>query len=129
MEKCLSGSLEDYLEAVYVIEQSGMKAGVTDIARLLSFSKASVNRAINILKAENLAVQERYGKITLTEKGRKAAKLVYKRHNMLKSFFTDVLKVSAETAEKDACKAEHILSPETLGCIEKFLSEKDMEEK
>ena len=66
MEKCLTGSLEDYLEVVYIIEQSGKEARLTDIANFLSFSKASVSRAINTLKAENMVLQEKYGKIVLT---------------------------------------------------------------
>ena len=121
MEKCLTGSLEDYLEVVYIIEQSGKEARLTDIANFLSFSKASVSRAISTLKAENIVLQEKYGKIVLTEKGRKIAANVYDRHKILTKFFTDILKVSPEIAETDACRAEHILSKETLLSIEKFL--------
>ena len=129
MVRCLSGSLEDYLEAIYIAQESEESVGVTDIAKLLSFSKASVNRAINILKSESLVIQEKYGKISLTPKGKKAAKVVYKRHKILKKFFVDVLKIESSVAEADACKAEHILSLETLAGIEKFLNENLSEEK
>ena len=68
-----------------------------------------------------MVLQEKYGKIVLTEKGRKIAANVYDRHKILTKFFTDILKVSPEIAETDACRAEHILSKETLLSIEKFL--------
>ncbi len=124
MEKSLSGSMEDYLEVIYIIEQSGSEAGITDVAKFLSFSKASVNRAINALKAENMAMQEKYGKVILTPKGRKIAKRVYEKHKILSEFFIKVLNVSPKVAEIDACKAEHVLSSETLESIKNFLCKK-----
>ena len=124
MEKSLSGSMEDYLEVIYIIEQSGSEAGITDVAKFLSFSKASVNRAINTLKAESKVVQEKYGKVKLTPKGREFAKKVYEKHKILSEFFIKVLNVSPKIAEIDACKAEHILSSETLESIKTFLCKK-----
>ena len=124
MEKSLSGSMEDYLEVIYIIEQSGSEAGITDVAKFLSFSIASVNRAINTLKAESMVVQEKYGKVKLTPKGREFAKKVYEKHKILSEFFIKVLNVSPKIAEIDACKAEHILSSETLESIKTFLCKK-----
>lgn len=119
----LTHSLEDYLEIIYIIEKREGAVRITDIATAMSFSKASVSQAINLLKSKELVNQEKYGKITLTPKGMREARNVYKRHKILNEFFIKVLKVDPQTASVDACKAEHILSLETLRNIEHFLSE------
>ena len=121
----LTASLEDYLEIIYILKQDGDCVGITDIARALSISKPSVNKAINTLKLEGFVFQEKYGKINLTEKGESTAKSIYKKHKILIEFLNEVLGVEPKTAEIDACKIEHILSKETLSGIEKFLSNKN----
>ncbi len=125
MNKILTRSMEDYLEIIYIMEQNNKVVGITDIANALSFSKASVNRAINVLKSEDMVLQEKYKKISLTEKGRKIALEVYEKHKILSEFFIKILKVSSKTAEIDACKAEHVLSIETLESIKNFLESRN----
>ncbi len=122
--KYLTASLEDYLEIIYILKQNIGSVGVTDIAKAFSISKPSVNKAIKILKSEEYVVQEKYGKISLTERGEKVAEEVYGKHKILSEFLTSVLGVCEQTAEIDACKIEHILSKETVLSIEKFLNKK-----
>lgn len=117
----LSSSLEDYLEIIYILMQNSDSVGITDIAKALSISKPSVNKAVNLLKEKGYICQEKYGKIIFTDKGINTAKSVYKKHNMLTVFLKDVLGVSKKTAEIDACKVEHVLSNETILRMEYFL--------
>ncbi len=119
---CLTASLEDYLEIVYILQQDGSDVGITDISRELKISKPSVTKAIGILRSEKLVIQEKYGKITLTEKGISTAKEIYKKHKILSKFLNKVLGVNERTAEIDACKLEHILSAETLLGMKKYLN-------
>lgn len=119
---CLTASLEDYLEIVYILQQDGSDVGITDISRELKISKPSVTKAIGILRSEELVIQEKYGKITLTEKGISTAKEIYKKHKILSKFLNKVLGVNERTAEIDACKLEHILSAETLLGMKKYLN-------
>ena len=56
------------------------------------------------------------GLIQLTERGRAIADKIYERHILLTQYLID-LGVSAEIAEQDACKIEHILSQETFDHI------------
>lgn len=120
----LSSSLEDYLEIIYILMQNSDSVGITDIAKALSISKPSVNKAVNLLKEKGYICQEKYGKIIFTDKGINTAKSVYKKHNMLTVFLKDVLGVSKKTAEIDACKVEHVLSNETILRMEYFLKNK-----
>lgn len=110
----LTSSLEDYLETIYVLQEGGNDVRITDIAREMGLSKPSVNRAVNTLKTQLLVEQKRYGKISLTPSGKETGNEIYIRHNILKRFFSEILGVSSENAETDACKSEHVLSKETI---------------
>jgi DtxR family Mn-dependent transcriptional regulator len=109
----MTQSLEDYLEMVSFLADEG-EVRVTDIASRLGVSKPSVLTALRSLEEQGLLEHERYRTVTLTKKGCSAAAEIRERHNFLTIFLRDILGVSAETAEKDACQMEHFLSEETL---------------
>ena len=114
MEK-VSMSHEDYLEAIVMLggttEQSIRSV---DIANQMNVSKASVNKAIGLLKEKGLAVQPYYGDVTLTEEGYEYAKAVFKRHRYLTAFLSKEIGIPAETAEEEACLMEHAISDESF---------------
>lgn len=110
----LTGSLEDYLEAAYLIGKNKGEVRITDIALFMNLSKPSVNKAVASLKKNGLLEHEKYGAIKLTKSGLKLAKEIYFRHETLTKFFIETLDISPVTAEEDACKIEHIISQHTL---------------
>jgi Mn-dependent DtxR family transcriptional regulator len=118
----LTKSAEDYLEAIYMIEMQGETVRSVRIAAMLNVSKPAVNKAMNHLKDHGLIDKKDYSSIKLTEKGREAAKKVYRKHTALKEFLMS-LGVSEETAEEDGCKIEHIISKETFDHILAFLKQ------
>jgi DtxR family transcriptional regulator, Mn-dependent transcriptional regulator len=120
----MTQSLEDYLEAIYLVTLDRKVARVKDISDRLSVKKPSVINAIRELKSLDYLSQERYGYIEMTGKGLKQAGLIFKKHSMLKEFLMEVIGVSEKTAENDACGMEHILSGETLLKIERFTRKK-----
>ncbi len=109
----LTSSLEDYLEAIYLLEKKG-SVRVSDIADFLGVSKPSVNRAIGNLLKHELVDHELYGDVSLTQKGRALASKVLRRHKIIKKFLTDTLGVEEDVAELDACRMEHVISVRTL---------------
>ena len=115
----MTQSLEDYLEAIYLLIMEGKTAQVVDVARMLSVRMPSVVRALRELKRLELVVQEPYSSISLTEKGRRVAHQVFDRHRLLRSFLIK-LGVSRRIADRDACLMEHILSAETLERIRTY---------
>jgi len=112
--KELSPSLEDYLEAVYVLSKSEGSARACRVSALLNVSKPSVNSAIKTLSARGLARQEPYGSIQLSPAGLKAGAEISGRHSLLKDFFVSILDMDGAAAERDACRAEHALSRAAL---------------
>ncbi len=121
----MTQSLEDYLEAIYLLCLDKKVARIKDISEKMSVSKPSVIQAIKELKNADFLVQEPYGYIELTLKGTEKAKEILKKHNILKEFLVRIIGVSLENAEKDACKIEHIISDETFSKIVRFMRKKD----
>lgn len=110
----ITGSLEDYLEAIYLLQQKNETVRITDLAAELSISKPSANRAVDTLRKDGLVLHEKYGTITLTTHGEEIAKDVYFRHQSLLRFLVENLGVEPKLAEEDACRMEHVISEETL---------------
>lgn len=117
----LTGSLEDYLEAVYLIEKKKGEVRITDIALFMNLSKPSVNKAVSTLKENGLLEHEKYGAIKLTESGTNLAKEIYFRHETLTKFFIETLGIEPEIAEDEACKIEHIISRQTLSKLVDYM--------
>ncbi|MDR2759036.1 MAG: metal-dependent transcriptional regulator [Spirochaetaceae bacterium] len=109
----MTQSLEDYLEMVSFLADEG-EVRVTDIAARLKVSKPSVLTALKTLEEQGLLEHERYSNVALTPKGVAHAADIRERHYFLTSFLRDTVGVSPVTAEKDACKMEHVLSEETV---------------
>lgn len=117
----LGQSSEDYLETVLELEQLHGVVRSIDIAKKLGVSRPSVNKAINNLKEAGMVTQQSYGDIRLTVIGRETAQEIIYRHTLIKKFLITVLHLDPDIAETDACKIEHILSPQTIESLEKFI--------
>jgi DtxR family Mn-dependent transcriptional regulator len=109
----MTESLEDYLEMVSFLSDEG-EVRVTDIATRLGVSKPSVHTALKNLEEQELIQHKRYQSVTLTKKGAQRAAEIRKKHQFLTDFLVSIVGVDAVIAERDACKMEHVLSPETL---------------
>ena len=119
----ITSSQEDYLERIYDLSLIDEQVRSIDVARALNVSRASVNKSLGGLKDEGYIEQEPYGTITLTKKGRAIAKEVRTRHNALRAFLTEVLKVDYEIADIDACEMEHAISKHTADRLYAYLKD------
>jgi len=119
----ITPSLEDYIEVIYSLGEARDPVRLTDISSALEVTKASVSRAVKTLKEEGLIEHERYGTLMLTPLGLSKAKEVAHRHRLFKQFLTRSLGLSEEVAELDACRIEHVVSPQTVAALEKWLGE------
>lgn len=114
LDKELSTASENYLEVIFDLAKSGASVRSVDVATRMNVSKASVNKAIGILKDAGMVDQQYYGMITLTPLGKTCAQAVDTRHKVIKRFLIEVLGVDNETADQDACKMEHVVSEQTI---------------
>jgi DtxR family transcriptional regulator, Mn-dependent transcriptional regulator len=117
----MTQSLEDYLESIYLISLDKKVVRVKEISEKMAVKSPSVINAVRELKESGYLSQERYGYVELTEEGARQAKMILKKHTMLKKFLTGIIGVSEKSAEEDACRMEHFLTEETLNKIEKYM--------
>ena len=107
-------SKEDYLERILRLQESGKtRVHAIDIAESMSFSKASVSIALKKLEESKLVSVDEKRVISLTDEGRKIAKKIYERHQIIGGIFI-ALGVPKEVAYEDACKVEHDISDQTF---------------
>ena len=109
-------SAEDYLETILMLTQRMGRVRSIDVVNELGFTKASVSIAMKKLRENGYIAVDGEGNLTLLAPGREIAERIYSRHRLLTHFFVQ-LGVDEEVAAEDACKAEHILSEQTLEVI------------
>ena len=120
----LHESGEDYLETIYLLSKKKDFIRSIDIATELNYSKASISRAMKLLREEGMITMAEDGQIKLTKAGFQKATDVYSRHTLITDFFENELGVNAVTAEKDACRIEHVISEETYLRLRKYMTDK-----
>ena len=109
-------SAENYLETILILSQKNGNVRSIDIANELAFSKPSVSVAMKNLRTQGHIVVDNDGYIRLTESGRKIAETIYERHTLISNWLVH-LGVPAEIATEDACRMEHVISPESFAAI------------
>ncbi len=119
--KEMSESLEDYLEAIHLLQKEKGRARVGEIARHLGVKGPSVTGAIAQLSRRGLVRHERYGGVELTPRGASLAGEILARHRTLARFLKEILEVSPDVAEREACRIEHAVSRDTWSRFETFL--------
>ena len=109
-------SIEDYLEAILVIQQRNGHCRSIDVANRLGYTKASVSVAVANLTRMEYVYRKPDGSLALTEKGLSYATSVLDKHILLCEVLT-LIGVPEEIADADACKIEHDISQETFDRI------------
>lgn len=111
---------EDYLEAIDAVIQKKGYAKVKDISNILGVGPSSVTEMFQKLNNSGYINYEKYGGVTLTHKGKKIALETKRKHMMLHDFLL-ILGLNDKVADEDACKIEHVLNPESLDRLTKFV--------
>lgn len=117
----LTQSIEDYLETIYLIKNRKGQVRLKDIVEKLRIAPPSVTEAVGNMIKKGFVKHEKYGSIELTDKGIAEAERVYQKHRILFEFFSNILSVSEENAEIDACEVEHYISKETYEKLVSFI--------
>jgi DtxR family Mn-dependent transcriptional regulator len=117
----ISNQAEEYLEAIYRLEKKRGYAKTMELARKLKVVPGSVTNTIESLERRDLVSHKPYKGVKLTEKGRRIASNVLRKHRLAERFLTDILHLDWSKVHDAACKLEHALSPEILNPLEKAL--------
>ncbi len=127
----LTRASEDYLEAIFRLSRAGdgqdPSVRSVDVAELLGVSKASVNKALTLLRDRGMVEQSPYGRVTLTDEGTSYASLVWRAHRVLRAFLEGALGVEPQSADEQACLMEHVLSEDTMRRLVDYLERQGIE--
>ncbi|MFX1409797.1 MAG: metal-dependent transcriptional regulator [Promethearchaeota archaeon] len=119
----INESYEDYLKAIYIISKKNRGGWVSnsEISNLLQVKPSSVTDMLHKLREKDLINWKPRNSIRLTVIGKEIAKNIFKRYNLLKEFFTNVLKLKENSKLEDlCCKIEHHVTSEVTTALENF---------
>jgi Mn-dependent DtxR family transcriptional regulator len=108
--------MDDYLEQIlHLIEEKGYARPV-DISTRLGISQASVTNMLQRLDSEGLVKHEKYRGTVLTDEGRRIARAIIDRHELLTEFLR-LFAIDEETIYRDVEGMEHHVSRDTLKAL------------
>ncbi|MBI5592344.1 MAG: metal-dependent transcriptional regulator [Deltaproteobacteria bacterium] len=121
VEKPLTSTMEDYLEAIFDLDTEKKVVRVKDIAKRLDVKMPTVTSMLRSLNDKGLINYEKYEYVALTDTGADVGREMRRRHQALFRFLTTILKIDVKTADAEACKMEHKLSINTLESLTDFM--------
>jgi Mn-dependent DtxR family transcriptional regulator len=121
-ENQLTHSAAHYLMTIHELLAELGYARVTDIAKRLNITRGSCSISLKPLKRRGLVVEDENKFLRLSDEGLRLAAQVERNDALLETFFREVLLVSSDQAEIDACKIEHLLSLETSMRLANFMA-------
>src|SRR5437868_2296149 len=126
MAEKITASKEDYLKAIWTLSEREMTDGrkeatTTDLAVRLNVSSPAVSRMLKQMESQSLVTHVPYYGVLLTEKGRKIALKIVRRHRLLELFLTEILHYPPHTVHDEAEKLEHHISDEFTERIDLLL--------
>jgi len=118
----LTRTEENYLKAIYHLENLDLKAASTNaIAEKMQTKASSVTDMIKKLADKNLANYIRYKGVTLTKKGKNTAINIVRKHRLWEVFLVDKLNFSWDEVHEVAEQLEHIKSKKLIKQLDVFL--------
>jgi DtxR family Mn-dependent transcriptional regulator len=113
--------VEEYLESIYRLQKKGGVARTSDLVEVLQVVPGTVTNTVERLEKEGMLKHEPYRGVRLTDKGRKIALDVIRRHRLSERLLTDFAHVDWDKAHDAACRLEHGLTNDVVKKLEKAL--------
>ncbi len=110
----VSSTIEEYLEAIYRLEEKKGSAKTGDLARVLNVTLGTITNTVESMERQKLITHKPYKGVLLTKKGRKIALDVVRRHRLSERLLTDILKLEWSKTHDAACKLEHAISDKDI---------------
>lgn len=120
-KKSVSATKEDYVRAIYLLQESGEDPGILQIAKRLNLSKSTVSERMKDLAKAGLTVSKPYSTISLTASGHALGKKMTYKHRLIEVFLHQTLKLPKEKIHEEAERLEHAFSDEAIKHLDSFL--------
>ncbi len=118
-----SRAVEDYLKAVYKLQQAGEPVSTTALAEALDRSAASVTNMVKSLAAQGLLRHTPYRGVLLTPSGEAGALRIIRRHRVIELYLIERLGFSWEDVHAEAERLEHAASEALIDRMAQALGE------
>jgi len=105
-------AVQDYVKAIYKLEERGVAPTTGALAELLDVAPASVTGMLRRLAALKLVAYERYRPLQLTLAGRKVALEVIRHHRLIELYLAEALGMPWDRVHDEAERLEHVISEE-----------------
>jgi DtxR family Mn-dependent transcriptional regulator len=105
-------STEEYLEAIFKLQRGVRPVTVKSLADALRVSPPSVSEMVKRLRGAGLVAGPGDRGICLTASGEIEGARLVRRHRLSERFLVDYLDMPWDAVHEEACKFEHVLSPE-----------------
>ena len=118
----LSSSAQDYLKVIWDLQEWD-KGPVqpTSVAERTGMKQSTVSGALGRLVDAGLVTHRPYGKVELTETGRRYAVTMVRRHRLLETFLVQVLGYGWDEVHEEADSLEHAVSDKMVDRIDEYL--------
>jgi len=110
----VSSTIEEYLEAIYRLQERDGAAKTTELAKELKLALGTITNTIESMEKQALVEHRPYKGVKLTPKGRKIALDVVRRHRLSERLLVDILRMEWSKAHDAACKLEHAFADKEL---------------
>jgi DtxR family transcriptional regulator, Mn-dependent transcriptional regulator len=115
----LTAVAQDYLKVIWNAQEwSREKVSTKMLAEKLGVSASTASESIRKLAEQGLVDHEKYGAVTLTESGRRAALAMVRRHRLLEAFLVKELGYSWDEVHDEAEVLEHAVSDRLVARID-----------
>jgi len=102
---------EEYLQAMFWLEEAGLAINGANIARAMQLSAPTVHEMIGRLTDDGYVIRADDKTLEFTDEGRSQAAAVVRRHRLIERFLTDVLGIPWDEVHEEAERLEHAMSP------------------
>lgn len=120
-----SSTVEEYLESIYKLSTTNAPVRAVRLAEQLGVSAASVAEMVRKLVDQGLVNRSKDMEIILTAEGSKQAIRLLRRHRLSERFLTDLVGLPWDKVHDEACRFEHVLSPEVEEGLDRLLNRPD----
>lgn len=115
----LTAVAQDYLKVIWTAQEWSLaKVSTKMLAERIGVSASTASESIRKLAEQGLVHHEKYGAVTLTDTGRKAALAMVRRHRLLETFLVNELDYSWDEVHDEAEVLEHAVSDRLVGRID-----------
>jgi DtxR family transcriptional regulator, Mn-dependent transcriptional regulator len=117
----LTDAIQDYLKAIYKLQEDDARVSVTALAREQGVAAGSASEMVKKLGALDLVDHEPYRGVKLTQAGERVAVEVIRHHRLLELYLAETLGLHVDEVHDEADRLEHVLSEELEARIDKAL--------